>query len=144
MRSTEMSVPLWGLCVLIVWAMVLVIVLIAVRFQHLQKGGSIADFGDPTGNKPIWRAFRAQANFAENFPLYAGIVLLLEVRDVGNSAIDALAVTYISFRLLHSLIHIFGFNPNFRVACLGVQFVSLLGLMGLAIAPSFLGIGVWS
>lgn len=134
MRSIEMTVPLWGLCVSIVWAIVLVIILLAARLQHLQKGGTIAEFGDPTGNKLIWRAFRAQANFAENFPLYLGVVLLLEVRDMGNGAIDALAAIYIVFRLLHSLIHIFGFNPNFRVACLGVQFIALLGLMGLAIA----------
>ncbi|MEM9540651.1 MAG: MAPEG family protein [Cyanobacteria bacterium P01_E01_bin.42] len=134
MRSIEMSVPLWGLCVFIIWTMAIAILLIAVRLRHLQQGGSVTDFGDPTGNKLLWRVFRSQANCVENLPLYAGVVLLLEVREIGNGAIDALVAIYIGFRLLHSLIHIFGFNPNFRVACLGVQFACLLGLMGLAIA----------
>ena len=124
----EMTLPLWGLCVFILWTMFLAVLLIATRLRHLSAGGSPVDFGDPVGNKLLWRLFRAQANCAENLPLYVGVVLILEVRDVSNSAIDSLAVTYIGFRILHSLIHIFDLNPNFRVACLGVQFACLLGL----------------
>lgn len=87
------------------------------------------DFGDPVGNKLLWRLFRVQANCAENLPLYAGVVLLLEVRGVANGAVDLLAVAYISFRIFHSLIHLFDLNPNFRVVCLGIQFICLFGLM---------------
>ena len=125
----EMTVPLWGLLVFIVWCIFIVALLIAARLRHLNAGGSPLDFGDPTGNKLLWRIFRAQANCAENLPLYLGTVLLLEVRGVANSIIDSLVVTYIGFRILHSLIHIFGLNPNFRVACLGVQFACLIVLM---------------
>ena len=129
MTLDTMTVPLWGLLAFIIWSMFIVALLLATRLRHLNAGGSPLDFGDPTGNKLLWRIFRAQANCAENLPLYAGIVLLLEVRGVANIIIDSLAITYIGFRILHSLIHIFGFNPNFRVACLGVQFACLIVLM---------------
>ena len=129
MQIDTMTIPLWGLLAFIVWSMFIVVLLTAARFRHLNAGGSILDFGDPTGNKLPWRIFRAQANCAENLPLYAGTVLLLEVRGVANSIVDSLAVTYIAFRILHSLIHIFGFNPNFRFACLCVQYACLIVLM---------------
>lgn len=125
----QMTVPLWGLCIFIVWTMCMVVLLITARLRHLSIGGSPIDFGDPMGNKLLWRLFRTQANCAENLPLYAGTVLLLEVRSVDSVAIDSLSVTYIIFRLLHSLIHIFDLNPNFRVACLGIQFLCLIGLL---------------
>jgi uncharacterized MAPEG superfamily protein len=129
MQAIEMTIPLWGLCVFIIWMMLLVVLLIIVRLQHLRSGGSPEDFGNPTGNKLLWRVFRAQANCAENLPLYVGTILLLEVRGIANEAIDLFVIIYIGSRLLHSLIHILGFNPNFRVVCLGVQFASLLGLI---------------
>lgn len=128
-QPMEMTIPLWGLCTFIVWTMFIVILLTAVRLRHLSLGGSPMDFADSVGNKLLWRVYRTQANCAENLPLYAGTVLLLEVRGIGNEIIDSLVVAYITFRILHSLIHIFNFNPNFRVICLGIQFVCLLGLI---------------
>lgn len=125
----EMTIPLWCLCIFIVWIMFIVVLLISARLRHLSVGGSPKDFADPVGNKLLWRLYRTQANCAENLPLYAGAVLLLEVREVSNGIIDSLAIIYISFRILHSLIHIFGFDPIFRVACLGIQFICLLGLI---------------
>ncbi|NEP41576.1 MAG: MAPEG family protein [Okeania sp. SIO2H7] len=124
-----MTLPLWGLWVFIIWTILLVVLLIAKRVQHLMTGGSPADFGDPTDNTLLWRLYRAQVNCAENLPLYAGAIFILEVRNVTNSVVDSLAVTYIIFRIAHSLIHIFGFDPKYRVACLGVQFLCLLGLL---------------
>lgn len=127
-RAVEITLPLWGLLIFILWTMLIVVLLTTARLQHLSTGGSPIDFGDPVGNKLLWRLYRTQANCAENLPLYAGIIFLLEVRGVTNGVIDLLAGTYIGFRILHSLIHIFDFNPNFRAACLGIQFICLLGL----------------
>jgi uncharacterized MAPEG superfamily protein len=123
------SIPFWGLCVFIVWTMLIVIFLIAMRLRHLRMGGSPADFGDPTDNKLLWRLWRSQANCTENLPLYTGAILLLTVRGVANSAVDALAIVYISSRLLHSLIHITNLNPILRVACLGIQFACLISIL---------------
>ena len=128
-KTMEMTLPLWGLCIFIVWTMFTVVLLIIVRLRHLSAGGSSMDFGDPVGNKLLWRFYRVQVNCVENLPLYAGAVLLLEVRGITNEIIDSLAIAYITFRILHSLIHIFDLNPNFRVTCLGIQFICLLGLM---------------
>lgn len=128
-----MTPPLWGLFFFILWTMLMVIVLIITRLRHLKLGGSVADFGDPVGNKLLWRLLRVQTNCAENLPLYGGVVLLLIARGIANSAIDSLAIIYVAFRLLHSLVHLFNFHPNYRVACLSVQFTCLLGLLALAI-----------
>ena len=128
-QPVEMTFPMWGLCVVILWTMGIVVLLIAARLRHLSAGGSVMDFGDPTGNKLLWRLLRSQVNCAENLPLYAGTVLILEVREVASTAVDVLAIIYVSFRILHSLIHIFGLNPNLRVTFLGIQFLCLLGLL---------------
>jgi uncharacterized MAPEG superfamily protein len=58
---------------------------------------------------------------------------LLTVRGISGTAIDLLAVAYILFRLIHSIIHIAGLNPMLRVWCLAIQFGCLIVLISLAI-----------
>ncbi|MCY6494292.1 MAPEG family protein [Leptolyngbya sp. GGD] len=81
----------------------------------------------------LWRLYRSQANLVENLPLYLGVVFLLTSREVFGTAIDILIVTYMGFRILHSIIHIARLNPNFRVLCLSIQFICLIALTTLAI-----------
>ena len=65
--------------------------------------------------------------------MYAGVVLLLIARGAANGIIGASVVAYIVVyiivRIVHSWVPISGLHPNFRVACLGVQFVCPLGLI---------------
>ena len=128
-QLVEMTLPLWSLCIFILWTMGIVVFLIVARLRHLSAGGSVMDFGDPTGNKLLWRLWRSHVNCAENLPLYLGALLLIEVRGIANNAVNILTVIYISFRILHSLIHMIGLNPNLRVAFLGIQFICLLSLL---------------
>lgn len=131
--SSDMTFPLWGLVIFIAWTIAVVALLLTVRIRHLAAGGSPKDFGAPNEESLLWRLFRVQSNLVENLPLYIGVVFLLTVRDVSGTAIDLLIVLYIIFRLLHSVIHIAGINPLFRLISLVIQLVCLVALTALAI-----------
>jgi uncharacterized MAPEG superfamily protein len=130
----SMTVPLWGLVVFIGWTIAVVCLLLTVRIRHLAAGGAAQDFGTPQNEKNLfWRLYRVQSNLVENLPLYLGVVFLLTVRGISGTAIDLLVIAYITFRLIHSLIHIAGINPMLRVCCLAIQFGCLIALTTLAI-----------
>lgn len=133
MTTIGMNFPLWGLAIFILWTIAVVVFLLTVRIRHLSSGGSPKDFGTPNDESLLWRLFRVQSNLVENLPLYIGVVFLLTVRGVSGTAVDLLVVLYIVFRLVHSVIHIAGLNPIFRVLSLGVQLVCLVTLTVLAI-----------
>lgn len=131
-----MTAPLWGLVIFMLWTIAVVILLLAVRIRHLAAGGSPKEFGVINDNSLLWRLFRVQSNLVENLPLYLGVVLLLTVREVAGGMVDLLVSVYITFRILHSLVHIIGANPTLRVLSLAVQFSCLIGLLMLAIFQS--------
>lgn len=133
MPTLDMTLPLWGLVIFILWTIVVVVLLLAVRIRHLSTGGSPKDFGTPNEESLLWRLFRVQSNLVENLPLYIGVVFLLTVRGVSGTAVDLLVSFYIVFRLIHSLIHLAGLNPTFRLICLVIQLVCLVALTALAI-----------
>ena len=128
-----MTFPLWGLVIFILWTIAIVVSLIAFRLRHLSKGGSPKDFGTPNDDSLLWRLYRVQSNLIENLPLYLGVVFLLTVRGVSGTVVDSLIVTYIVFRLVHSMIHIANLNPIFRVLSLGIQFSCLVALTVMAV-----------
>jgi uncharacterized MAPEG superfamily protein len=127
------SVPLWGLVIFMGWTIASVCLLLTVRIRHLATGGAVKDFGTQNDASLLWRLYRVQANLVENLPLYLGVVFLLTVRGVAGTAIDALVIMYIIFRLIHSLVHIAGLNPMLRIFCLAIQFGCLIALTKLAI-----------
>lgn len=131
--TTDLTFPFWGLAIFIVWTITVVVLLLAVRIRHLSAGGSPKDFGIPNDESLLWRLFRVQSNLVENLPLYTGVVLLLTVRGVSGTIVDWLVGVYIVFRLVHSVIHIAGINPIFRLICLAIQLICLLVLTALAI-----------
>jgi uncharacterized MAPEG superfamily protein len=129
MNSINMTFPLWGLAIFILWTIAIVILLLTVRIRHLSAGGSAKDFGTPQNDENLfWRLFRVQSNLVENLPLYLGVIFLLTVRGVSGTAVDLLIVMYIVFRLVHSVIHIAGINPIFRLLCLVIQLGCLVSL----------------
>jgi uncharacterized MAPEG superfamily protein len=128
-----MSVPLWGLLIFMGWTIASVCLLLTVRIRHLATGGAVKDFGTQNDASLLWRLYRVQANLVENLPLYLGVVFLLTVRGVAGTAIDALVIMYIIFRLIHSIVHIAGLNPMLRIFCLAIQFGCLIALTKLAI-----------
>uniref|UniRef100_A0A832M3Y3 MAPEG family protein n=1 Tax=Oscillatoriales cyanobacterium SpSt-402 TaxID=2282168 RepID=A0A832M3Y3_9CYAN len=133
MGTVAMTIPLWGLAIFILWTIAVVVLLLTVRIRHLAAGGSPKDFGIPNDDSLLWRLFRVQANLVENLPLYMGVVFLLTVRGASGGMIDALVIVYITARVLHSIIHIAGINPLFRLISLGIQLTCLVSLLTLAI-----------
>jgi uncharacterized MAPEG superfamily protein len=129
----SMTFPLWGLVIIILWTIVVVALLLIVRIRHLSNGRSVADFGIPNDKSLLWRLFRVQANLVENIPLYLGVVFLLSIRGIFGAAVDGLAIIYIGFRLMHSIIHIAGLNPIFRLLCLVVQLGCLITLTAISV-----------
>lgn len=127
-----MTIPLWGLVIFILWTIAVVVLLLSVRIRHLAAGGSPKEFAVIDDNSLMWRLFRVQANLAENLPLYLGVVFLLTVRGVSGGAVDLLVSVYITFRLLHSIVHIVGADPRLRVLSLAIQFSCLISLIVLA------------
>lgn len=134
MNSINMTFPLWGLAIFILWIIAVVILLLAIRIRHLSAGGSVKDFGTQNDESLLWRLFRVQSNLVENLPLYLGVVFLLTVRGISGTAVDLLIVVYIVFRILHSVIHIAGINPIFRLLCLVIQLSCLVTLIAMAIS----------
>lgn len=128
-----MTFPLWGLAIFILWTIVVVVLLLAVRIRHLAAGGSVKDFGTPNDESLLWRLYRVHANLVENLPLYLGVLFLLTVRGVSGTVVDVLVVVYIGFRILHSLIHIAGVDPMFRLLSLAIQLSCLVALTTLAL-----------
>lgn len=130
----DMTFPLWGLAVFMVWTIASVVLLLAVRIRHLAVGGSAKDFGTPNDESLLWRLFRVQANLVENLPLYIAAVFLLTVRDISGAAINMLISVYITFRIVHSVVHIAGLNPNLRLVSLAIQLSCLITLIALAVS----------
>jgi uncharacterized MAPEG superfamily protein len=132
-KALDMTFPLWGLAIFIVWTIAVVALLLVVRIRHLSAGGSVKDFATPNEESLLWRLFRVHSNLIENLPLYLGVVFLLTVRGVSGTVVDLLIVVYIVFRLVHSVIHIAGIDPKFRLLSLVIQLSCLLALTTLAI-----------
>jgi uncharacterized MAPEG superfamily protein len=132
--TLPMSTPLWGLVIFMLWTIAVVVLLLAVRIRHLATGGSPKDFGVIDDNSLMWRLFRVQANLVENLPLYLGVVFLLIIRGVSGGVVELLISIYITFRLLHSIVHIMGTDPRLRIFSLAVQFSCLISLIVLVIS----------
>jgi uncharacterized MAPEG superfamily protein len=133
LQTSAMTIPLWGLVIYVGWTIAIVILLISLRIRHLATGGAVQDFGIQNDGSPLWRLFRVQSNLVENLPLYLGVLFLLMVRGLSGVVVDGLVVVYIGFRIVHSIIHILGMNPIFRVFCLAIQFIALSILILLSI-----------
>lgn len=133
-QLSDLTVPLWGLVIFILWTILVVGLLLTARIRHLATGGAVKDFATPNDDSLLWRLYRVHANLIENLPLYLGVVFLLTVRGISGTVVDALIIVYIVFRLLHSLIHIAGLNPIFRLFSLIIQFGCLISLTVLALS----------
>ena len=133
MSALPMTSPLWGIVILIAWTIFAVLLLLGVRLRLLASGADPSVFGKPDEGSLVWRLLRVQYNLIENLPLFIGVAVLLLYRQVHTSSVDLFVAIYVTFRIVHSLIHMFGLNPKLRLACLLVQLSSLLALIYLGV-----------
>ena len=124
-----MDFPLWTLAIFVAWTLLLLMSMFVARSRHLARGGSYADFGKQDSSLLIHRISRAHLNCIENIPLFIGVVVILEVREISGMTINVLCAIYMALRIGQSIIHILNFNPLLRFACLLGQIVCLFGLL---------------
>jgi len=129
-----MEIPLLVLAAFIAWTMIVLLALFIARSRHLENGGSHLDFGLQDSSLLIYRLSRAHINCLESLPLYTGVVLLIILRDLSSLGIDILAILFLVFRLLQSIIHITNLNPQIRFLCLLVQIICLFGLLSYGVS----------
>jgi uncharacterized MAPEG superfamily protein len=103
-----------------------------------------ANLNEFPGDKPHgagWyrRAMRAHANCVENLPVYAALVIVINVSSVAGSVLDSLAIGVLAARIPQTVVHIAFPETNLtvgvRFAFFFVQLLCFLG-MGIVIAAS--------
>jgi uncharacterized MAPEG superfamily protein len=134
-----LTIPLLCLLALVAWTVALVVALTVARLRHLARGGSVRDFGVPDDRRLIWRLFRAHVNCVENLPLFASVVLVAAVAGRDGTALDVLALTYLSARVAQSLSHVTpgaGLRFNVRFGFFAVQLACLTGFLIVLAVPA--------
>ena len=103
-----MTTPLWCLLGFVLWTLVLLLALGAVRVGKVMTGKAKAnDFpsGVPHGSDAYWRLNRAHSNCVENLPIFASVVLAA-VAGVHVPALDTAARVFLGARVGQSLAHV--------------------------------------
>ncbi len=120
-----MSIPVWVLLAFAMWTLLVLATTVGVYrwFRILTRRAHFGDYGEYKLEGQDWykRGLRAHANCVENLPVYAAIVVAIEVSAVHETVLDALALALIGLRILHTLVHV-GFRQTNRV----VMYRSLL------------------
>jgi uncharacterized MAPEG superfamily protein len=95
-------------------------------------GGILADMGWATGNRdtpielPNWagRAKRASLNLQENLPIFAVLVIVVQLAGASNSTSALGAQVFLGARVLHGVIYLAGV-PMLRTAAWVVSVVGM-------------------
>ena len=114
-----MSTPMWSLITFAGWTLVILLAGIGVsRWSQILTGRKqLTDFpaDQPHGGAAYRRIVRAHLNCVENLPVYAVIVLGLELGQVAYPVIDRLAIAFMGARILQSLTHMLFTETNLTV-----------------------------
>jgi uncharacterized MAPEG superfamily protein len=114
-----MSIPMWSLIAFAGWTLFILLAGIGVsRWSKILTGRKqLTDFpaDQPHGSVAYRRILRAHLNCVENLPVYAVIVLGLELGQVGYPLIDRLAIIVMGARILQSLTHMLFTETNLTV-----------------------------
>ncbi|NET33041.1 MAG: MAPEG family protein [Cyanothece sp. SIO1E1] len=83
---------------------------------------------DTMPNVPVWveRADRAQRNHHDNLALIATVILMAQVTGQADAITGIASMALVSFRLLHSLVYIFGIILIRSMAYLGALIALLV------------------
>jgi uncharacterized MAPEG superfamily protein len=122
-----MTVPVWVLLAFALWTLALLASTVGVHrwFAILTRRANFATWGEYHLEGPGWykRAHRAHANCVENLPVYAALVLVAFVAGVDRPILDALAITLMGARVLHSVVHVAFEQTNGIAACRSGLFI---------------------
>ncbi len=105
-----MTTPVWVLLGFAGWTLVTLFLSVGVyRWSHILTGKKdIKDFrADAVDGADFYkRAMRAHVNCLENLPVYGAIVFAARAAGLDDPMLDALAITLIGARVLHTLVHL--------------------------------------
>lgn len=127
-----MSDPLRYLLFFVVWTVLLVCGIVALRVVIVLKGEKRSNefpADEPHGGPFYRRLQRAHLNCVENLPLFAAVVLVAEVAALGSSALGVFAGFYVVARVAQSTIHLVSTTSlavNTRFAMFMIQVVCLV------------------
>lgn len=103
-----MSMTLWSLTGFIAWALLLLVLMEAIRARLVLTGAVPANGFDPANStlSPFMqRLARAHANCIEGLPIFGGLMLVAVVSDQ-VAITDPLAPVLLGVRIIQSLIHL--------------------------------------
>lgn len=137
----HMTIPVWVLLAFAGWTLLILSLTVGVyRWARILTGQSeIREFNGANleGTDFYRRAMRAHVNCVENLPVYGAIVLVAVIAQVDNRIMDMLALTLISARVVHSIVHVSFTQTNFvaslRWTFFFVQFLCMIA-MGILVA----------
>ncbi len=130
-----MTIPLTCLFGFILWTVLLLLAIAAVRIREILAGKARAsDFtaGIPHGGDRYWRLNRAHMNCLENLPLFSAVVLTGAVIGADAPWLDRFAELYLAARVGQSLTHISSGSDRaiqIRFAFFSLQVLCLLGMI---------------
>jgi uncharacterized MAPEG superfamily protein len=129
------TTPLLCLFGFILWTVVLLLAIAAVRVREILAGKARAsDFtpGIPHGGDRYWRLNRAHMNCLENLPLFSAVVLTGAVIGADALWLDRLAEFYLLARIGQSVTHVSSGSDRaiqVRFTFFAVQLLCLLGMI---------------
>jgi uncharacterized MAPEG superfamily protein len=103
-----MSVTIWALTGFIAWALLLLVLMEAIRARLVLTRAVPANGFDPANStlSPFMqRLARAHANCVESLPIFGGLMLVAAVTD-RTAITDPLACVLLGARVVQSLIHL--------------------------------------
>lgn len=108
--TASMTIPLWVLLGFAMWTLLLLLATVGVyRWTRIFAGRSqIAEWRADVAQGSDWyrRAMRAHANCVENLPVYAALVVVIVATGIHDARLDALSLTLLGARVLHTLVHV--------------------------------------
>lgn len=123
-----MTIPVWMLLAFAAWTLLLLVFTVGIHRWYfiLLRGADIAGFrgGAVAGGDWYARGTRAHANCVENLPVFAVIVVALNLSKVSGSLVDEVAIAIMSARVLQSLTHVL-FVQTTRVVSFRFGFFSI-------------------
>ena len=105
-----MTMPIWMLLGFAAWTILLLSATIGVYRWGLIFAGRATVNGfsadQPEGADWYKRSMRAHANCVENLPVFAAIVLALQVSGAGGPVADLASIGVLAGRVMQSLVHV--------------------------------------
>lgn len=127
-----MTIPAWMLLAFAAWTLILLTFTVGIYRWYciLLCDADIAGFraGAVAGSDWYARGTRAHANCVENLPVFAVIVIALNLSKVSGPLVDEVAIAIMIARILQSLTHVLFVQTTHVVTFrFGFFFVQLLG-----------------